>query len=421
VFRPFSAFFPRLVTTGALTIALSARAVYAPIPEQEQGKDLTVVIRAGVSHDTNLFGAPPAGSIPTVAGQASPDPVESAIFTLAPRISYNASVTDQTFMSASYGLTLDYFLDRPGDKFLDSHDVAVRLAHAFSKSTNIDITNSLTISKNPESLLPGVATLPGVTPDPTTLNPDQSNTRNQLDGRFVTPLNAKIGVTIKGRAVYYDYRNASLGRNLDRIENLYGIAGDYAILPELKAVAEYRHQDVFYRKEGEVKNKRSDYAMGGVDYDIAKKLMLSSRVGVERRVRAAEDDATVPYAELSGKYDYAEASFVIAGYAHTLEETSDTRRFTDMRVNRFFVNVQHSLTALIVASGSFTYEPSVLQGRAGVADIDEDTVRFGAALSYLPSKNWMISASYDYDQVFSGDAPRDMERHRVGLNATYTF
>jgi hypothetical protein len=252
--------FPRALLVGILGAALPARAVYAPVPEQEQGKDLTVTIRAGVGYDTNLFGAPPPGSIPAAPGQLPADPVESTVFTLAPRISYNASVTDQTFMSATYALTLDYFTDRPGDDLLDSHDLSLlslRVAHAFSKSTNIDLTESLTISKNPESLLPGIATLPGVTPDPTTLNPDQSFTRNQVDGRFVSPINAKIGATIKARSVYYDYRNASLGRNLDRIENLYGVAGDYAILPELKAVAEYRHQDVFYRKEGETKNKRS--------------------------------------------------------------------------------------------------------------------------------------------------------------------
>ena len=48
-------------------------------------------------------------------------------------------------------------------------------------------------------------------------------------------------------------------------ENLYGIDGEYAILPELKGVAEYRHQDVFYRKLGEAKNKASDFVMGGAD------------------------------------------------------------------------------------------------------------------------------------------------------------
>lgn len=383
--------------------ASSARAVYAPIPEQEQGKDLTISVRGGLSYDSNIFGA--------AAGE-----VDSTIWTLAPRAVYNASVTDQTFLSASYALTLDRFDDRPGDKLLDSHDLSLRVAHAFSQSTTLDLNESFTVARNPESLLPGVA---GATP--TTLNTDQSFKRNQLDGRLSTPLHPKLGATLKARSVYYDYRNAALGRSLDRIENLYGVAGDYAVLPEVKAIVEYRHQDIYYRKEGEFKNKRSDYLMAGVDYEVAQKVMLAGRLGTEWRKRIGERSASNPFIELSGKYDYAPQSFAVGGYVYTLEETSDTTRFTDSKVNRFFLNVQHSVSALIVASGSLSFEPSQLQGRRGVADVDEDTFRFGLALSYLPTKNWTVSASFDHDRVDSDDAVRDLRRDRFGVNAVYTF
>jgi hypothetical protein len=387
----------RALLAGVLVAAVPARAVYAPVPEQEQGKDLTFTMKGGVSHDTNLFGAATGA-------------VASTIFTVAPRGVYNRSLTDQTFFSGSYGLTLDRFHSRPGDKLLDSHEASARIAHAFTKSTILDVNDVFMIARNPESLLAGVP-----------LNPDQSFTRNQLDGRFVTPVSPKAAATVKARSIYYDYRNATLGRSLDRIENLYGLAGDYAVLPEIKAVGEYRHQDVHYRKAGEEKNKRSDYLMAGVDYDIARKTSLSGRVGAEWRRRAAERDTTSPYAELSGKYDYTERSFLLGGYAYTLEETSDTARFTDTQLHRFFVNVQHSVTALIVASGSLTYEPGELQGRRGVADVTERTVRFGGALSYLPTKNWTVSASYDYDRVRSDDPMRRMRRERVALNAIFTF
>lgn len=389
--------FSRVLILGALLGALPVRAVYAPIPEQEQGKDLTVTLRGGASYDSNLFGA-------------ATDEIGSAILTAAPKIVYNASLTDQTFLAATYGLTLDYFTDRPGDKLLDSHEASLRVAHAFSKATTIDVFNLFMQSRNPESLLAGVP-----------LNPDQSFQRNQLDGRFNTPLSAKAGLNVKVRSVYYKFRNATLGRSLDRIENLYGLAGEYAVLPETKLVLEGRRQDVFYRKEGELKNKRSDFVMGGADYFVAKKLSLGARLGAEWRRRVAERATTVPYAEMTGKFDYAEDSFVLGGYAYTLEETSDTARFTDSRVHRLFVNVQHHLTALIVGSASVTYEPSQLQGRRGVNNIDQTTVRTGAALSYLPTKNWTLSASYDYDRIRSDDAARQMLRQRFGLNASYTY
>jgi hypothetical protein len=387
----------RALIIGGMMAALPVWAVYAPIPEQEQGRDLVFSVRGGVSYDSNIFGA-------------AIDERESVIWTVAPRATYNASLTAQTFFSASYGLTLDHFDQRPGDKLLDSHDASVRLAHAFSKVTTIDLNNAFTVSRNPESLLPGQ-----------TLNTNQSFTRNQLDGRFATSITAKIGATVKARSIYFDYHDRQLGRSLDRIENLYGVSGDYAILPEVKGVAEFRHQDVFYRTLGEVKNKKSDYLMGGVDYEFARKMSLSGRVGAEWRDRKSERDTTVPYAEISTKYDYTEKSFLSGGYVYTLEETSDPERFTDTKVHRIFANVQHSLTALIVASGSLTYEPSTLQGRRGTTNISETTVRGGAALSYLPTRNWTLSAGYDYDRVRSDEPSRALRRSRIALNAIFSF
>ena len=261
-----------------------------------------------------------------------------------------------------------------------------------------------------ESLLAGIP-----------VNTDQSYQRNQFDALFTTAPTKKTGVTAKARSVYYDYRSASLGRSLDRTENLYGLAGNFALLPEVKVVGEYRHQDVSYRKFSDNKNKRSDFFLGGADYAAGPKLSASGRLGVEFRRRSGERSDTSPYAEFSGKYAYAERAFASAGYIYTLEESSDVVRFTDTQVNRFFVNAQHPLTSRIVASGSLTYEPSQLQGRRGQRDLDETTTRFGAALTYVAAKNWSVAASYDYDHIDSDDAARGQVRHRVGVSATYAF
>jgi hypothetical protein len=386
-----------LLILGGLVLAVPSWAVYAPIPEKEQGQGFTYTVKGGVSYDSNLFGA-------------AVNPVGSSIVEFAPRIAYNNSITDQTFFVGAYGLTLDQFDKRPGDKLLDSHDLMLRVAHAFTSSTTIDLVESLMISRNPESLLAGVP-----------LNPDQSFTRNQFDGHFVMPVTAKVGAEVKARSVYYKYRNATLGRSLDRIENLFGLAGNYAILPEVKAVAEYRHQDIFYRKGGEDKNKRSEFLMAGADYEAAKKLTMSARFGAEWRHRSAERASTGPYAEMSGKYDYAQDSFIVAGYGYSYDETSDTARFTDTRTHRLFANIQHHVTPLIVASGSIDYEPAQLMGRRGQSNINEDTIRTGVAGSYLVGKKWTLSLNFDYDRVNSDDPARNLDRKRVGLNADYTF
>ena len=380
-----------------MAAALPAWAVYAPVPEQDQGKPLTYAVKTGLSYDTNIFGG--------ATGE-----IGSSIFEFAPKIAYNASVTDTTFMSLSYELTLDHYDNRPGEKLLDSHALMARVAHAFSQGTTIDVVEMFQAMSSPESLLNGLP-----------VNADQSSKRNEMDGNFTTSINAKLGATVKARSVYTKYDNAVLGRSLNHFENLYGVAGDYAVRGDLKAAVEYRHEDVFYDKLGETKNKHSDFFMAGLDYELAKKLTMSGRVGNEWRQRAGERSADVPYAEFTTKYTYAEDSFITGGYMLTYEESSDLVRFTDSRVNRFTLGVQHHFTALIVASGSFDYEPSVLRGRRGFANIDEDTTRAGLALSYLPTKNWITSATYDYDHVQSGDAARTTKRTRYGLNASYTF
>lgn len=392
--------FSYALIAGGLLAAVPVRAVYAPIPEPEQGKDLTVAVTAGAQYDSNIFGG-------------ATDAINSMVWRLAPKITYNASLSDQTFFSAHYALTLDEIERRPGDKLLDSHEFSARLAHAFSSSTNVDVVDTLMIARNPESLLNGVPR-----------NTDQSFTRNQVDGRFVTPLGPKMGVTAKVRSAMTSYRNAVLGRSLDRTDNLYGVATDYAVLPEMKAVAEYRHQDIYYRKEGvEKKNKRSDYLMGGFDYEAAKKLTLSGRFGGEWRSRVGAPDTTAPFLEFSGRYAYAERSFLTGGVGYTIDESSDPDRFTDQKVTRYFVNVQHALTALIVASLSADYEPAELQARPPITtqDLSETVTRVGAALSYLPGKNWTISASYDLDHVESDDPSRTVVRHRAGMSVTYSF
>jgi len=388
-----------LLLGGLLLAALPARAVYAPVPEQDMGKSLVVTLKAGLSYDTNLFGAATRN-------------IESSVFQFSPKIAYNASLTSQTFASAGYQATVDHFDNRPGDKTLDGHELTGRIAHAFSPTTTLDVLEIFQVSRNPESLLSGLP-----------LNSDQSNSRNEVNINFSTAPTAKTSVTTKVRAVNYSYREASIGRNLDRWENLFGLTGTYAVLPEVKAVAEYRHQDVFYAKLGEAKNKRSDYLMGGFDYDVAKKLTLSGRAGAEWRRRSSERDTTSPYGELTAIFTYADNSFLSGGYMFTLEETSDSARFTDSKVNRVFASVQHQVSALIVASGSLTYESTVLQGRRASAqgNIDEHTTRAGTALTYQPSKNWTVSASYDVDLVSSGDLAREMVRHRVGVSAGYSF
>jgi hypothetical protein len=388
----------RLLSAAAFVPTVGL-AVYAPIPDQEQGKALTYRLGASVSHDSNIFGSP--------TGE-----IDSLVYNVTGEISYNGSVTDQTFASASYEISNDYVVDRPGSKNLTNHSLELRLAHAFAQDSNIDLNAAYIVAKNPESLLSGQP-----------LNTDQSFKRGQFDGRYTASLSPKASVVTKYRFVNFAYDTAALAADLDRSEHLLGLESSFQFLPETKLVGEYRYQTIGYDSAGAAKDKTSNFFMAGFEHNPGKKLMISGRAGIEDRNRESASDTTAPYVELSTRYTYTEGSFLAAGYMHTFEEPSDVVRFTDIQVNRFFVNLQHQLSGAFVASGSLTYEPSVLQGRpgGGQADIDEKTTRFGVALAWRPTKNWALIGTYDYDSVNSDDASRDQDRDRLGVNARYTF
>ena len=120
-------------------------------------------------------------------------------------------------------------------------------------------------------------------------------------------------------------------------------------------------------------------------------------------------------------YDFADQSFLSAGYTYSLQETDDPTHFTDSKVNRYFVNLQYAFSPLIVGSTSLTESPSILLGMPGQTDIHEKTTRLGFALSYLVNKNVTLSATYDYDLVNSGLANRDQLRSRVGASCRLYF
>jgi hypothetical protein len=386
-----------ILASSSLCVCTIARAVYAPIPEQEQGKDLTISMESGITYNTNIFGA-------------AMNPISSVVFEVSPKVSFNSSLTEQTFFSTSFHPTLDYFDNRPGKKTVYSQSLDARLAHAFSRTSVLDLTDAYSYNQNPEALLNG-----------TPVNTDQTLQSNEFDGKYTFAPTEKLGLVVKARSVYYDYINKFLGSELNRFENLYGTEFDYTLLPELKAAGEYRHEDIDYQTLPSTNNKHSDFLMAGFDYAAGPKLTASVRVGGEYRHRDGLGDETTPYAELSGKYDYAKGSFVSAGYIYSLQETSDPKHFTDEKVNRLFANVQHSFSPLIVGSASIDYEPASLNGRPGQANIEEDSTRTGVALTYLPKKNWTVTGSYDYDFVDSRLNFRGLNRTRIGLSATVVF
>jgi hypothetical protein len=388
----------RIILLGSsLSFCAIARAVYAPIPEQEKGKGLTISLEGGITYNSNVFGS-------------AADAIGSTVFELAPKIAFNSSLSEQTFFSASFQPRIDYFDNRPGSKTLYSQDIGARVVHSFSPTSVLDLVDDYAYDQNPQALLSGVP-----------VNTDQTLQSNEFDGKFTFSPLKRLGLAVKARVMYYDYIDPVLGYELNRFENLYGLESDYSLLPNLKVAAEYRHLDVDYRSDPAYNDKHSDFLMAGFDYKVGPKLTASVRAGGEHTLRDGLSDETTPFAEVAAKYDYAKGSFISAGYTYDLEETSDPVHFSDERTNRMFVNIQHAVTAVIVASASVEYVPATLLGRPGQVNVPEDSTHAGLALTYLPARSWKITASYDYDFVDSGYSYRGMNRQQIGLRATVIF
>jgi hypothetical protein len=389
-----------IVFTLFVGLSAIARAVYAPIPDQQQGRDISISLEGGLTYNSNIFGA-------------ATDPISSWVYEISPNLAFNSSLSDQTFFSSHFHPTLDYFENRPGEKSVYSQAIDARIAHSYSPTSVLDVSDSYNYDQNPEALLNGTQT---------PLNTDQTLQSNEFDAHFTFAPTEKLGLVVKARSVYYDYINAQLGDQLNRFENLYGLEFDYTMLPDLKLAGEYRHQDVDYQHDPADNNKHTDFFMAGFDYAAGPKLSASFRLGAEYRTLAGLPSQTTPYAEFSLKYDYAKGSYVSVGYTYDLEETSSPNQFSDERVNRMFINIQHQFTPLIVGSASLDYEPSTLVARPGQgSNISEDSTHAGVALTYLPTKDWSIVTSYDYDNINSGLSYRDLDRTRFGLSATYVF
>ncbi|MFT3867191.1 MAG: hypothetical protein QM715_01725 [Nibricoccus sp.] len=390
----------RIIFAFCLLPVLRLGAVYAPIPEVEQGKALTVYLSTGVFYDSNIFG----GSV---------NEVSSYVYQLNPNIAFNASIDGRTLASAAYRLSYDYMPDRPGKKSLDSHEFMARLAHTFTPQMELDFSDTYQIAKNPESLLPGLATV---------VNTDQSFSRNQFDSRFAMSLTKRTGLTFKGRHTRYAFADDVLADSLDRSELLVGVTASQTVLPLLQTMLEYRHLDIRYDTEGRTKNKRSDFFLLGLDRALNARFSVSGRLGVEQRRRASERSDTLPYAELGLKLDYGQGSYVSVGYGYSVEETSNTELYTDMSVNRCFLNLQQMLTPKFALTGSLTWEPSRLHGRQGVRpDQSETNTQLGGAFVYRPTRRWSVSLTVDYDRISSDDRDRALKRTRAGLSTKYVF
>ena len=240
----------RAISLGSsLCLCAAARAVYAPIPDQEQGKDLTVSSRPGITYNSNIFGA-------------ATSPIGSVVYEVSPKVTWNTSVTDQTFFSASFHPTLDYFDNRPGKKTrLQPGD---RRARGPRLLQDLDAGPERRLFLQPE---------PGGAPERRRRSIRTRRSRaTSSTGASRSRRRRSSAWSSRPAACTSTTRTRRSGTQLNRFENLYGAEADFTLLPDVKLAGEYRHQDVDYSNNASTNNKHSDFLMAGFDYAAGPKM-----------------------------------------------------------------------------------------------------------------------------------------------------
>lgn len=386
-----------LGSMGACFATSSLFAVYAPIPEIEKGEVMTVSVYAGAYYDDNIFGS-------------SANEQESFVTDLSYDLIFNVQPTDQMHLRAKYTGQYLIFDDRPGDDVLNNHTIDASMDYSFSEKLSMQVSDTISWIDNPDSSL-----------STTTLQTDQSSFNNVFYISATWKFTEQVNLVNKYRNSVFNYDAAALAIQLDRVEHLYGLELNYVMNPKLTWVGEYRHQINDYDDETTLKDNSSNFLLVGTNYAMREDLLVQARVGAEARDRDAGSNSTDPFVTVTGRYSYAERSYISSALTYRLKESSDTATFLDNESLDFVTNIQHYISDRIALGGSLGLETATLEGRPGNADVDEDTVRFGINASWIPDLNWTVTVSFDHDSVSSDSAVREETRNRLAASVRYTF
>lgn len=384
-----------------LAPAIAFAGIYAPVPEQEVGRNIVAEIEGGILYDSNIFGAASGAE-------------HSTVYSVSPRLKLNSPISDQTFVNGHYFLDVLSFSDRPGgEDTLYNHEFHGRLAHSFNETTELLISDTLSDIDNPESSLATGS-----------LQVDQSFQQNDFDAKLNLGVNERFGLGLKYRWSAIDYEQAFLSLLLDRDTYQSGAEAKFFMGPEASVIGEVRYQANTYAFDGrESKDSTSIFYLGGFDRKLGPKSELTLRVGAEDRDHNAPagGDDTQAYGDIGYYNEYAQGSFMSLGASFGTRESDAPDSYFGEETLSIYGSIQHALTAKTSISGSLTFEDASLDGRPGFSDIDESVTRVGLGLTYLPSPNWALILDYALDDRSSDVRAREEVRYRAGISVRYTF
>jgi hypothetical protein len=240
------------------------------------------------------------------------------------------------------------------------------------------------------------------------------------------------------------YANPSYAGVLNRVEQTFGLEGQWAVLPTTTALIGYKfglvnftgdepvaynpHTGAIYYSNS--RDNRSQYGYVGVKHQFLENLTGSVNVGVQYTDyynNPSSSSSLGPYADASLIYTYAAGSYAQVGVTQTRNATSTVQVDSQGHITQdqestvAYGSINHALTPKLMASlvGHFQY--SIYHD----GQYDNQSAQFynlGLNLCYNFTRHFSADAGYNFDWYTTAAAlQQDYTRNRVYLGVTATY
>jgi len=361
-------------------------------------------------------------------------------FDVSPSVGYNLN-RGQTVIGASYLYDFRWYEDRAGKRYDQSHQVNLKLSHAFNTRFSLDVKDSFVVAQEPSIIDPSInITVPA--------RSEGNNVRNQAGIQFTAAVMEHFNIVLGYSNTFYDYeqdqQDAMIPANplgigsrsavLDRMEHQINVDGNYQILPKTTLslgyayiLTDYTSQDLIAPGiTGSERDSQAHVITVGAKQQINPQFVVAGKVGVEITEFDSPrwGDETNPYAEASGTWGYAPGSSLQVGLRH-MRVPTDVRVLpngqlnSDSEATSVYISVTHQIASKILLNAMGQYQHAVFNGQGGGTGSDQadDLFYGGVTLAYQFTKNIAAEIGYTYDRLDSdiifGATPRSFYRNRV--------
>ena len=406
--------------------ATGLQAAYAPgLSPMEKSKPWTISALVRGFYDDN----------PTDSGRGQKQ--DSWGMEVSPSLAVNLAL-DQTLIGFNYVYDLRFYEARPKNDADHTHQVTLKVNHAFNERYKLDLNDSFNYAEEPE--LNAIAA--------TTLRTQQPYLHNDARLAFNAELTPILGLEAAYENNIWDFNQrgpGSLSALLDRVEHLGSVTARWQAMPNTVGLLGYRYEIVDHTsKESTAQNDpvlspitdparrdtTSHYVWVGADQNFSSQLTAHVEVGAQfvdypNRLPVDPDSTVSPYVAANATWNYNPGSYLRIGLTHKRNPTDvafqpiSSTPTLDQESTGVYGTVNHRITPKTTASLLGQFQHSTFKG-----GIDDGKVELlgtvGVNLSYQVNSFVSADAGYNYDRLDS-EIGRSYTRNRLyfGLRATY--